>query len=362
MAAPQDYFQRIDLTDASGGGNTLLNRTGDNVREDFLNVIENIAPTDTPFMSGIGRGKAKDVYTSWLQDTLEEPDDENAALDGDDIGADNSFRARRVGNCCQISRKSLIVTGRADVVDKAGRDSEMSYQLAKAAKALKRDQEVILTGNVSAVADLNGNTASKLAGLRACFRDGVAPEVTTALTAGSNGGVQADGMPDAATPGAARAMSQTLLDTVIEATYVNGGEPDTIMVSPAMKRVLSNYLYTSSARVAALYSDVGQKRSDGGASAQASVDVYISDFGALKIVPNRFLGYTRAAGKAADDVYVLDMSKWAVLYLRTYRPIEVDKTGDATKRLLLVDYSLQYREEMASGVVADIDSSLPMVA
>ena len=246
----------------------------------------------------------------------------------------------------------------------------MSYQLAKASKALKRDQEAILTGNVSAVADLDGNTASKLGGLRACFRDGAAPEKTTALVGatGSNGGVGADGIPDAATPGTARAMSQTLLDESIEAIYQNGGDPDTIMVSPAMKRVISNYLYSSSARAAALYSDVGQKRSDGGATAQTSVDIYISDFGALKIVPNRYLGYQNSggggahAGEPTDDVFILDMSLWATGYLRPYRTINVAPTGDATKRLLLVDYTLIYREEMGSGVVADIDKTTPMVA
>lgn len=363
MAAPQDYFQRVDLTNTVGGGNTVLNRTGDNVREDFMDTIYNISPTDTPFMSGVGREKCKDTYTSWLQDTLEEPDDTNAAKDGADLLADGSFRARRVGNVCQISRKELIVTGRADVVDKAGRSGELAYQLAKASKALKRDMEAILTGNQAAVADLDGDTEPKLGSLAACFRAGVAPEVTTALVgagAGALGGVGADGMPDAYTPGTARGLTQTLLDQVIEAAYVNGGSPDTIMVSPAMKRVISDYLFTSSARVAALYSDVGQPKGNSQATALSAVDVYISDFGQLKIVPNRFLGYTRAAGKASNNVYVLEMSKWAVGYLRPFATKTIAPTGDAEKRLLMVDFSLIYREEMASGAIMDIDATVPM--
>jgi hypothetical protein len=362
MAAPQDYFQRVDLTDTSAGGNTVLDRTGDNVREDFMDTIYNIAPTDTPFMSGIGRESCSDTYTSWLQDTLEEPDDGNAALDGADLTSDSSFRARRAGNVCQISRKELIVTGRADKVDKAGRSGEMSYQLVKASKALKRDMEAILTGNQSAVPDLDGNTQPKLGSLHACYRAGVAPEQTTALTVGTLGGKQDDGMPDAWTPGVARPMTQTLLDSVIEACYINGGEPDTIMTSPAMKRVMSDYLFTSSARVAALYSDVGQPRGNDQATALSAVDVYISDFGQLKIMPNRFFGYTRAAGKAIDSVAVLDMSKWAVGYLRPFATKTIAPTGDAQKRLLMVDYTLIYREEMASGMVMDVDASAPMTA
>jgi hypothetical protein len=363
MAAPADYFQRIDLTDAAGGGDTALDRTGDNVREDFMDAIYSIAPTETAFMSGIGRGASKDVYTSWLQDTLDEPDDGNALKDGADIGADSSQKARRVGNINQISGRSLIISGRAEKVDKAGRSSEMAYQLAKAGKALKRSMEAILTGNQGAVPDLNGDTASLLGGLRACFRDAVAPESDTALVGatGANGGVGAAGYPTAATPGTARALTQTLLDTAFQACYVNGGNPDTIMVSPTVKRLITEYLYSSSARVAALYSDVKDKRT-GDVAAQSSISVYIHDFGMAKIVPNRFLGYTRAAGAPADDVYLLDMSMWSVLYLRPFFTKTIPATGDAEKRLLLVDYTLQYKEEMASGVIADIDSTTPMTA
>ena len=368
MAPPADYFQRYDLTE----GDTILDRSGDNVREDFMYSIYNIAPTQTPFMSGIGRGSSSDVYTSWQQDDLAAPDPTNAALDGADIGADSSAKARRVGNINQISTKSIITTGRADVVDKAGRGSELSYQLAKASKALKRDMEAILTGNQGAAAgDVNTNP-SLLGGLRACFRDanagtatGEAETTVTGANEGANGGTVPGTtyIPAAATDEttALVALTETNLRTVIQGCYQNGGEPDTIMVSPTMKTVISTYLYTSSARVAALFSDVGQKRSDGGATAQGSIDVYISDFGALKIVPNRFQGHTGTAPRDRD-VFVLDMSLWSTLYLRSFRTIKVASTGDSAKRLLLVDYSLCYKQEMGSGGVFDVDATAPMTA
>jgi hypothetical protein len=172
--------------------------------------------------------------------------------------------------------------------------------------------------------------------------------------------VGAAGYPTVATPGTVRALTQTLLDTGFQACYTNGGNPNTIMVSPKMKSVISAYLYSSSARVAALYSDIGQKTS--GVSAQSSVDVYIHDFGMAKIVPNRFLGYTQAVGAPADDVYLLDMGMWSTLYLRSFRTKTIPSQGDSERRLLLVDYTLQYNEEMASGVIADIDSTAAMTA
>lgn len=361
MAPPADYFQRIDLTDAAGGGDTMLDRTGDNVREDFLDAIYNIAPMQTPFMSGIGRGKSSDVYTSWQQDTLQEPQSGNAAKDGDDLGADSSSKARRVGNYNQISRKSLIVTGRADAVDKAGRSSELSYQLAKASKALKRDMEAILTGNTTATPDLDGDTASLLGGLKAAFRTNLATESLTVMKA-ADGTLRANTttVPTAYVDGTARTLTETLLRQAIQAAYENGGDPDTIMVAPALKTLISTYLFTSSARVAALYSDVGQKRSDGGAAAQGSVDVYISDFGAMKIVPNRFLGYVTGTGPDESVLYILDMSLWATLYLRSFRTKKIAPSGDAEKRLLFVDYSLQYKEEMGNAAVYDINPANPM--
>lgn len=358
MAQPQDYFQRIDLTD----GDTVSNRAGDNVREDFLEAMQNIAPTQTPFMSGIGRGTSSDVYTSWQQDSLQEPQSGNAAKDGADLTADSSVKARRVGNINQISRKELIVTGRADTVDKAGRGSELSYQLAKAAKALKRDMEAILTGNQSATPDADGDTASLLGGLKASFRVPLANETSTVVALGG-GTVRASTttMPTAATPGTPAALTETAIKTAITGAYMNGGEPDCIMLSPLNKANFSSYLYSSSARVAAMYSDVGQKRSDGGAAVQSSVDVYISDFGALKIIPNRFLGYITGTGVDNTSLYLLDMSLWATLYLRSFRTKTIAPSGDANKRLLLVDYSLQNKEEMASGLVMDIDAGTPVL-
>lgn len=359
--ATKDYFQRIDLT----GGTTLFNRTGDNVKEDFMNAIYNIAPVDTPFQTMIGRESCKDVFTSWLQDDLSEPNNANAAVDGADIGADGSVKARRVGNVCQISTKSLIVSGRADVVDKAGRTSEMAYQLAKASKSLKRDMEAILTSNQAGTADTDGSTATLLGGLRATFRDAGSGETTTALVgagAGANGGVGADGLPNVATAGTARALSETLLQACILACYSNGGSPDTIMVTPKIKSKLSAYLFSSSARVATLYSEVSQSDRGGGV-AQGSVDVYVSDFGAMKIVPSRYMGYvTSSHAPDHKTLYVLDPSMWAVGYLRPFKTIDVASAGDASKKELLVDYTLVYKQEMASGCVADIDDSLAMVA
>jgi hypothetical protein len=338
-------FDRYDLANAD---NLTTERMNDNVREDLTDVITNIAPTQTPFQSGIGSGSTSNTRFDWLIDDLGAVDGANARIDGADAGDDTSSAAVRVSNHCQISDKPIKVSGRAETVNKAGRRRESAYQLMKAGKALKRDVETIITGNQGSLA---GDSAT--AGLTGSLRAWIETNVELDATSGANGGYNATtGVVDAATDSSAtQALSMSDIDSVILGCYNEGGEPDTIMVSPAVKSKLSDFLFTSSARIATL-----QREAAGGGQATAvgAVDVYISDFGTLKIIPNRF--------QRDRDVFVLDMSLWRLDYLRRYRTNKLAKTGDAENRQLLVDYGLRSWNEAGSGVVADVDHTADVVA
>ena len=324
---------------------------GDNVREDLADIIYNISPTQTPFLTGMGTTRAENTLHEWQTDELASVDPTNLRVDGADAGADTSAKSTRINNYVQISDKVIRISGRADVVNKAGRRTEMAYQLGKAAKALKRDMEAMLTANNASVAG-NSTTASETGGLAAWLETNTARGAT-----GADGGWAA-GLVTAATNGTPRALTETLLRTVIRGCYDEGGEPETIMVSPLNKQNLSAYLFSSSARVATLYADQG-KTSDA-ATALGTVDIYVSDFGALKIVPNRFQGHN---GTVVSDreLFVLQMSMWMCIYLRNFRTHRLAKTGDAENRQMIVDYGLRSNNEKASGVIADIDASVPMV-
>ncbi len=318
---------------------------GDNVREDLRDAIYNIAPTQTPFMTMAKRGKASNTYTEYQTDDLQTVDPTNAKVDGADAGADTSTASVRIGNTCQISDKVTRISGRSETVDKAGRRSEMAYQLSKAGRSIKRDMEAILTSNQAAAAG-DSSTASTTAGLRTWFttnNDDASDAVTPGWAAPPG--------PDATTPGTPRGMAWSMVDGVVRSCYDAGGEPDCIMCSPTKKQAISSYLFTSSARVAALYSDQAGKSA--GLTAQGAVDVYISDFGVLDIVPNRFLGHD---GSIADDtnVYILEKDMWEVSFLRSFRTKKLAVTGDAENRQLLADYALISRNEAASGVIGDL--------
>lgn len=326
-----------------------LQTGGENVREDLSNIITMISPTETPFQSNIGKGKAKNTFTDWLFDDLATASTTNAHIDGDAFSGDTLTAPKRLQNHCQILRKNIVVTRRAQIVDQAGTKSELQRQIAKAGKELKRDVEATLTTNQAAVVG-NDTTASRLASLNAWY--------TTNTDRGATG---ADptlssttyGYPNAAaTDGTDRALSEASLLAIIKNCYIEGGNPSIIMVGPTVKQRISQYLFGSSARIATPYQDHGKSKS--AASVIGSVDYYTSDFGTLHIVPNRF--------QREDDVHVIDPEYWELQYLDGYKTQKMAKTSDADHRMLSVDITLCSKNEAASGIVADIDKTTAMVA
>ncbi len=323
---------------------------GDNVREDLTDVIYNISPTETPFQANIGRGSSSNTLHEWQIDELAAADTSNAAIDGADFGTDASDPASRIGAYCQISIKYINVSRRANIVNKAGRKSELAYQIAKRGKELRRDVEAIATLNQATLAG-NSTTASLAGGLGAWIKTN-----TTRGTGGTDPALSNTtyGQPTtAAGDGTLQALSEADLLTVIKDAYVAGGDPNMIMVGPTVKQLISNYMYGSSARIATQYQDQG-KSPRGGVTVVGAVDTYVSDFSVLDIVPNRF--------QRERDVWVLDTEYWEIAYLDGYKTETIAKVGDAERRHILVDWALCSKNEGASAVVADVNSGTAMVA
>ena len=297
-------------------------------REDLSNTIYNIAPSDTPFMSMIGKAKATNTLAEWQTDTLASASS-NAHIDGDDYAYTAVTPTVRLGNYTQISRKTVIVSGSQQASNNAGRDSEMAYQLSLNSKMLKKDMELALTGNVAKAVGATG-TARKSGGLE-----------TWLITNTSRGGGSPAGANPSANSGSTatdaqnkRALTEALLKTVIQSVYTQGGDPTTVMVGPVNKGKISGFDGRSSARQM-----IAKDAIQGGAH------LYSSDFGELKIIPSRI--------SREQSCFVLDPEYWKVAYFRDFKQEEVAKTGDAIKRALLVEYTLISANEKASGIVAD---------
>lgn len=296
------------------------------IREQLDDAIYNIAPTDTPFMSGIKKGKAQNVYFEWQTDTLAAAAN-NAQLDGDDVA---SFTAvtptTRVGNRTQISRKVFLISATEQAVLKAGRKDEVAYVTALKVKELKRDQETALTQNTTAVTG-NTTTARQTRGLEGWVAtnnslgvSGVAPNPTTNT---------------APTDGTQRAFTETLLRAALLSAYTAGGNPDTLMVGPGNRQVVSTFTGNATRF---------KKAED--SALNSTISLYISDFGELKVVPNRF--------QRNRTAFALQMDMWELMVLRSYDTVELAKTGDADKRMVVVEYGLKSNQEAASAAVRDL--------
>lgn len=303
-------------------------------REDLTDVIYNISPTDTPFMSSVGKTKASAVYHEWQTDALAAAVANNAAVEGADATSLTVTPTARVGNRTQISTKTVQIAGTQESVDKAGRKSEKAYQLAKASSELKRDMEkTLLSNNVAAAG--NSSTARTLGGLQAWLSTNAVLGATG--TAGSGGTT-------ARVSGTDAAFTETMLKSAVKQAFEEGGNPSVLMVTPTQKQVVSGFAGIAEQRY--------QAPSNAPTTIVGAADVYLSDFGTLSVVPNRFM--TADSGDGGEVAFVLDPEYAAVAYLRPFQTNELAKTGDSEKTQLLVEYTLEVKNEKAHAIIADL--------
>lgn len=302
-------------------------------REDLTDVIYNISPTETPFMNSVGKTSATAVLHEWQTDSLAAVNTSNAVIEGADAGSSTLAPTVRVGNRTQISNKVVKISGTLETVNKAGRRSEKAYQLAKASSELKRDMEAILLSNQVAAAGDGSTTARTLGGLQAWLNSNYS---------GGSGGTAGNLGTTARVTGTDRAFTSTILNTVIQSAYTNGGSPTMLLVTPAQKVVASTFT-----GIATRYRDVPANMQ---AQVIAAADVYVSDFGIIQIVPDRFI----PNADNDDTAFLLDPEMAAVAYLRPFQTLELAKTGDSENTELLVEYTLEVKNQAAHGIISDL--------
>jgi hypothetical protein len=301
-------------------------------REDLIDVIYDISPTDTPFMSTVAKTSASNVYHEWQTDSLAAAAS-NAAVEGADASDATLSATTRVGNYTQISQKTIKVSGTLEQVDKAGRKSEKAYQLAKASKEIKRDMELALLNNTIQTAG-SASAARKLGGIQTW--------IATNGDFGSGGSAGGAGT-SAKTNGTDRTFTETILKTVVKEVFNSGGEPKVLMTTPTQKQVVSGFAGIAAQRYMA--------PTDQPTTIIGAADVYMSDFGQMSVVPNRFMTAESDSGEVA---LVLDPEMASVAYLRPFQTNDLAKAGDAEKTQLLAEYTLVVNNEAAHGICADL--------
>jgi len=312
--------------------NTYLRYTSIGVREDLANVIYSISPTDTPIMSSIGQAKATQTNHEWQTDSLAAATTANALIEGDDAAAASLSPTTRVGNFTQIVGKVVQVSGTLEAVDKAGRKSEKAYQLAKASSEIKRDIETIITANQAKTNGTATSGARKLGSLLSY--------ITSNVSKGSAGTNPTGDGSDIRSDTTTRTFLESMLQSVAQEIFSDGGTPKILVVPPGLKATVSGFTGVAAQRYV-----TGAEPT----TIVAAAGAYLSDFGLISIVPDRFMRTT--------DALMLDPEYAALAYLRPFQTNDLARTGDSDKTQILAELTLEVRNEKAHGGIFDIKAA-----
>lgn len=318
--------------------NTFQTYSQANIREDLINSIYNVDPFKTPLLNMAKKTEAKQTNHEWNTDSLAAQNLSNAAVEGDVPSNTTVAPTARMGNYTQISNKTIQISGTSQAVVAAGGSNKMGYQLLKKSKELKRDMEGILTYNQAKNAG-SSTTAKKCAGLPAwlmtntVFQTGGTPSGANP-TAAANGWT--DGTQTRTYNSATAALTESEVKQVLQSIYTHSGEsPEYALVSPVNKQIISTFTGPGTRFI-----EVEDK------TLQTAVDIYQSDFGDVKIVPDIFLAHS-------GDAFFVNPNYVRVAYLRPFQTIPLAKVGDSDQKMLLTEYTLEVGNEHALGAIFD---------
>ena len=337
------------LKAASGGGL---------IREDVMNKIWDISKIPLPFTDLVGSTTAKQEFIEWTQDSLQKPNIANAVIDGSDATGNDTVVGVRVGNHHQISSKVVRVSYRAEASDVIGQQNPLGYQLIRRQQELRRDVEAMALNNQASQAD-NGNDKPGIAG-------GLPSWLATSHFGGT--GSAAGGFDPAtrltkarkvATAG--RALSETDIRNAIQSVYEQGGDPSVMMAVPGVIAKFSQFMIQSGGATAPITSWIDKGDSKSPATALGAVNVFVTDFGTIRAVPNRLQPSYKIGNADCSDVFILDPQYTQLCYMKGYQTQELATTGLADNRQISVDWSLIVNTEKAHAIVGDIDPSKDMV-
>ena len=298
---------------------------------DLSKLIFNVSPTDTPFLTMCGRTTASQTLHEWQTDALTAPG-ANAQKEGIDVTTFAGSNTTELSNKTQILMKAVSVSGTAQAVVQNGATEQYTHQMALRMKEIKKDLEFALLSNQLAAGE---STSGRLMTGLPCW-------LTTNFAGGASGAAATSS--SACTAGTARVPTEALLKALLTSIYNAGGNPNTIMMAPDVRVKMSEVLTGGSTKM----EKAEMKK------ATAVIDVYVSDFGALKLVPNRVQAYVTYSKGCA---FVLDPEYWKVAYLRPFQEQRLAVTGDSEKGFIVAEATLEARNEASSGVLADLKAA-----
>jgi hypothetical protein len=282
-------------------------------KEDISDIITNISPTETPFISSIGTEKVHNTLYQWQTDALAAPAS-TALVEGADASSASLSPTTMLSNTTQILGKAIKVSDTTDAVEMHGRGKETAYQMAKAAKELKRNLEYACTGSKQTKVTGSSSVARQF--------DGVQAQIDSSLLVH--------------TGGTTTAMSEANLLTALEGLWTNGVDPKRLLVTGD-----DSLNVTGFAQASGRYRTINTGGDD--KTIVNAVDLYVSPFGEVKVVASRFV--------AAGDSIVYSPEYWKLAVLRNWTRETLAKTGDATSMQIIGEFGLMHKNTFASALI-----------
>lgn len=320
-----------------------------------MQALHDISDVPLPITDRIGSGSCAHRYTSWVEDELAAPVAGPGVAETWIPGSNDAKNGVRIGNHCQISKKSLSVTQRARKVDTIGYSDELAYQIMMRQKELRRDVEATLLCEQGSVEPATEDSATQTAGLGAWITQGD-------FAGDAAGGGFSNGLITARTPGTKRALSFTTLMDVVQDIWMDGGEPSLLTSHPSVTRKLIEFCVAENQQLVDMTNEVGST----GAQANRLVKTLLTEWDfAISILPNRMQqAYDSLGGSTGDaaSVFLLDPAYLQIGYLEGYVTEEMGRRGLPHERFMTVDWQSQVLNRNAHGQIGDIDISLPVAA
>lgn len=310
--------------------NTLQTYQSSNNAEDVTSIIMNISPVDTPFFTMAKKGTAEASYTEWPIESLAAADGTNARIEGDDASITASTTPTRVGNYTQLMDKTISVTTTQNAIKKYGPKNELARQKAKKGKEFKRDIETVMLQNQARVVGAAG-TAQKMRSFPAWLTTNVSRG-----TGGANGSATT-----AATDGTQRNFAESLFKTVAVSCITNANDlPSMAMAGPANRANLSSQLTGNTTKF--------YEVKDG--TLNASISVYRTDYGPIKLMMNRF--------QRERDLFLVNPDYVEVRTLEPMQCQDLAVTGLSQKAQMWTNLTLAVLNEAAHGVICDLNTAV----
>ena len=289
------------------------NYSNASLKEDLLNLITNLSPTENQLSSGLGKSKAQSSVHSWLVDSYDATTTTSAdkkVVEGADYGAGDVVNPTRKTNYTQIIRQDWKVSGTEQSTAHAGMTSPKAYHMAKSMVHWKAKLEWSLVNGVAAAGD--ASTAREMGG--------IFDQITTNKIAN-----------------AAAAFTETLMNDYFQQVWGTSAKaPDAVYVHGKGKRVISGFTAGSTKNIQST-----DKR------LVNTVDVYESDFGIVKVFLHRFVNDVLAAG-STGNILVLREDTWKIASLREPNNFDAPKGGDYEKGAIIGEMTLEGLYEKAN--------------